>query len=115
MIELSRGVRELHHRVRLNAGFRSDLQWELLPTTLEWVLTDGKSEPQVVLTTDAWGAVPSLPRGNGSSWSYHRAGRGYTSQSKSCCLLCWAQQYGGASGRGPQCVACVIIQPGVHR
>ena len=27
MIELSKGVRELHHRIRLNAGFRSDLKW----------------------------------------------------------------------------------------
>ena len=27
MIDLSRGVRALHHRVRLNAGFRSDLKW----------------------------------------------------------------------------------------
>ena len=27
MIELSKSVRELHHKVRLNAGFRSDLRW----------------------------------------------------------------------------------------
>ena len=27
MIELSKGVHELHHRIRLNAGFRSDLKW----------------------------------------------------------------------------------------
>ena len=27
MIELSKGVRELHHKVRLNRGFRSDLRW----------------------------------------------------------------------------------------
>ncbi len=27
MIDLSAGVRALHHRVRLNAGFRSDLKW----------------------------------------------------------------------------------------
>ena len=27
MIELSRRVKELHHKVRLNAGFRSDLSW----------------------------------------------------------------------------------------
>ena len=27
MIELSRCVRELHHRMCLNAGFRSDLRW----------------------------------------------------------------------------------------
>ena len=27
MIELSKGVHELHYRVRLNAGFRSDLKW----------------------------------------------------------------------------------------
>ena len=27
MIELAKSVRELHHRIRLNAGFRSDLKW----------------------------------------------------------------------------------------
>lgn len=27
MVELSKGVRELHHNVRLNLGFRSDLRW----------------------------------------------------------------------------------------
>jgi len=27
MIELSKGVRELHYRMRLNSGFRSDLKW----------------------------------------------------------------------------------------
>ena len=60
MIELSRGVRELHHRVRLNAGFRSDLQWWncFLPL---WngscpMARVAKSEPQVVLTTDASGS-----------------------------------------------------------
>ncbi len=57
MIDLSKGVRALYHRVRLNAGFRSDLKW--------WVcflpLWNGhcpincvvKQEPQTVVTSDA--------------------------------------------------------------
>ncbi len=60
IFDLSAGARALHHRVRLNAGFRSDLKWWncFLPV---W---DGtcpmssvvKGEPQVVLTTDVSGA-----------------------------------------------------------
>ena len=60
MIELSRGVRELHHRVRLNAGFHSDLQWWncFLPFWNGSCLMArvAKREPQVVLTTDASGS-----------------------------------------------------------
>ncbi len=60
MIDLSARVRALHHRVRLNAGFRSDLKWWhcFLPL---WngtcpMASVVKGEPQVVLTTDASGA-----------------------------------------------------------
>ena len=117
MIELSRGVRELHHRVHLNAGFRSDLQWWncFLPfwngsCPMAGVAKRENRWCSLRMPLGLGGAVPSLLRGSGSSWSHHRAGRGYTSWSKSCFLLCWAQQYGGASGEGLQCVACMIIQ-----
>ena len=60
MIDLSRGVRALHHRVRLNAGFRSDLIWWgcFLPV---WngsglMYSVVRREPQVVLTSDASGS-----------------------------------------------------------
>ena len=60
MIDLSSGVRALHHRVRLNAGFRSDLKWWgcFLPM---WngsglLCSVIKREPQVVLTSDASGS-----------------------------------------------------------
>ena len=60
MIDLSSGVRALHHRVRLNAEFRSDLKWWgcFLPM---WngsglLCSVIKREPQVVLTSDASGS-----------------------------------------------------------
>ncbi len=60
MIELARSVRELHHRVRLNAGFRSDLKWWacFLPI---WngscpVSSILLSMPSVELTSDASGS-----------------------------------------------------------
>ena len=60
MIELSRGIRELHHRVHLNAGFRSDLRWWacFLPVwngscPLSCMATGA---PQVELTSDASGS-----------------------------------------------------------
>lgn len=60
MIDLSTRVRSLHHRVRLNAGFRSDLKWRnyFLPV---WNGTCPMSsvvreEPQVVLMSDASGS-----------------------------------------------------------
>ncbi len=60
MIELSKCVRELHHRVRLNAGFRSDLRWWgcFLPI---WngscpMATLCRVSPQVALTSDASGS-----------------------------------------------------------
>ena len=59
MIDLSAGVRALHHRVRLNAGFRSDLKWWecFLPV---WngtcpMSSVSKMDPQVKLTSDASG------------------------------------------------------------
>ncbi len=59
MIDLSTGVRALHHRVRLNAGFRSDLKWWncFLPI---WngtcpMSSVVRANPQVVLTSDASG------------------------------------------------------------
>ena len=60
MIDLSSGVQALYHRVRLNAGFRSDLKWWgcFLPM---WngsghLCSVIKREPQVVLTCDASGS-----------------------------------------------------------
>ena len=60
MIELSKGVRELHYRVRLNAGFRSDLRWWgcFLPI---WngscpLTSLCRGTAQVVLTSDASGS-----------------------------------------------------------
>ncbi len=60
MINLSAGVRALHHKVRLNAGFRSDLKWWncFLPV---WNGTCPMSsvvrgKPKVVLTSDASGS-----------------------------------------------------------
>ena len=60
MIELSRGVRELHHMVRLNVGFRSDLRWWacFLPiwNGLCQLSSVVPGAPTVVLTSDASGS-----------------------------------------------------------
>ena len=60
MIDLSKCARELHHRLRLNVGFRSDLQWwaTFLPSWNGVGMMSGlvKGEPQVVLTLDASGS-----------------------------------------------------------
>ena len=60
MIELSKGVRELHHMVRLNACFRSDLRWWgcFLPVLNGSCQLSSlvMSKPQVVLTSDASGS-----------------------------------------------------------
>ncbi len=60
MIELSRFVRKLHHRVCLNAGFRSDLKWWacFMPV---WngscpVSSIPLSKPRVEMTSDASGS-----------------------------------------------------------
>ena len=62
MIDLSRGVRELHYKVRLNAGFRSDLKWWscFLPVWngKELMSSVTRTGPPVVITSDAsasWG------------------------------------------------------------
>ena len=60
MIDLSKGVRELHHKVRLNRGFRSDLRWWacFLPAWNGKSMMSGmiKGRPQVVMTYDASGS-----------------------------------------------------------
>ena len=70
MIDLSKGVRELHHRVRLNRGFRSDLRWWtcFLPAWNGKSMMAGvvKGRPQVVMTSDAsgsWGCGAYLSSG----------------------------------------------------
>ena len=70
MIELSRGIHELHHRVHLNAGFRSDLRWWacVLPVwngscPLSYMATGA---PQVQLMSDAsgsWGCGAYISHG----------------------------------------------------
>ena len=60
MIDLSRGVRELHYKVCLNAGFRSDLKWWscFLPVWngKELMSSVTRSGPPVVITSDASGS-----------------------------------------------------------
>ena len=60
MIELARIAKELHHRVRLNRGFRSDLCWWAcsLPVWNGTGMMAGvvKGSLQVVLTSDASGS-----------------------------------------------------------
>lgn len=72
MIELSKCVRELHHRVRLNAGFRSDLRWWgcFLPI---WngscpMATLSRVPPQVALTSDASGSWGCGAFTSGGKW-----------------------------------------------
>ena len=59
MIELSKRVKELHHKVRLNVGFRSDLSWWkcFLPIWNGSCSMAGAipREPQTTLTSDASG------------------------------------------------------------
>ena len=59
MIDLASGVKELHHFVRLNKGFRSDLEWWAL-FLREWngvslMSTVTRRPPEATLTSDASG------------------------------------------------------------
>ena len=70
MIDLSRGVHELHHKVRLNRGFRSDLHWWacFLPAWNGRGMMSSvvRGKPQVLLTSDAsgsWGCGAYLVSG----------------------------------------------------
>ncbi len=60
MIDLSKRVKELHHKVRLNAAFRSDLRWWgcFLPIWNGACSMAGAAlrKPQVILTSDASGS-----------------------------------------------------------
>ena len=60
MIDLSMVVSELHHHVRLNLGFRSDLQWWLM-FVADWngvrmMSRKCKARPHEVVTSDASGS-----------------------------------------------------------
>ena len=59
MIDLARGVKELHHRVRLNRGFQSDLQWWacFLPAWNGSSMMTGvvRGRHQATLTSGKWG------------------------------------------------------------
>jgi len=60
MIDLSMVAKELHHHIRLNRGFRSDLQWWSLFLEgwngISLVSSLARSSPGVVLTLDASGS-----------------------------------------------------------
>jgi len=60
MISLSCVASELHHHIRLNRGFRSDLQWwaQFLPTWngTSMMTATVRSPPAAVITTDASGS-----------------------------------------------------------
>ncbi len=60
MIDLSMCARALHHRVRQNAGFRSDLKWwDCFLPIWNWTCPMSsvvKGESRVVLTSDASGS-----------------------------------------------------------
>ena len=59
MINLSTSAKELHHYVRLNSSFRSDLQWwsSLLAELngISVMTNDSRTAPQAVITSDASG------------------------------------------------------------
>ena len=61
MIELAKSVRELHYRIHLNAGFRSDLKWwsSFLPTYISGMCPLSSltmALPKMELTSDASGS-----------------------------------------------------------
>ncbi len=72
MIELSKCVKELHHRVRLNAAFRSDLKWWgcFLPIWNGTCPMESlcRRAPQIVLTSDASGSWGCGAFTSGGSW-----------------------------------------------
>ena len=59
MIDLSTTARELHHHIRLNQGFRSDLEWWAVFLSgwngVAMMVATGKNPPHAVLTSDASG------------------------------------------------------------
>ena len=73
MIELSKGVCELHYRVRLNAGFHSNLKWWgcFLPiwNGLCPMASLGCQVPQATLLQDRVDVGLSRLVASGSSWS----------------------------------------------
>ncbi len=103
MTELSSSVRELHHRVRLNAGFRSNLKWWacFLPI---WngscpVSSISLSKPSVELTSDAsgsWGCGAYTSQGH---WFQLPLPERSILLSRSCCLLFWVWLCGARGGK----------------
>ena len=59
MIDLSTSVRELHHHIRLRAGFHSDLQWWAMFTGrwngIRMMTSLGRNKPEATITSDASG------------------------------------------------------------
>ena len=60
MINLSTAVKELHHHIRLNASFRSDLQWWasflLIWNGVSMMLVPSRTRYEAVVTSDASGS-----------------------------------------------------------
>ncbi len=99
MIELSKCVSELHHRVHLNAGFRSDLRWWgcFLPiwNGLCPMATLCRVLPQVALTSDAsgsWGCGAFTSNGKWFSCDSPKAGMMSTPTAPHCVGCCYMGQ-----------------------
>ena len=81
MIELSKRVKKLHHKVRLNVGFRSDLSWWkcFLPIWNGSCSMAGAipREPRTTLTSDAsgnWGCGAYTATGQGMRHHFQSGG-----------------------------------------
>ena len=116
MIDLSKCVKELHHWIRLNAGFLLDLRWWgcFLPILNHScpMTTLCRGTPQVALTSNAsgsWGCGAFTSGESGSSCSFPRVRVTYTSLWRSCFPLFLRPRYGAVSGRASQYPVSVIM------
>ena len=117
MIDLAARTEQLHHHIRLNREFRSDLSWwsTFAP---HWngcsLLTPAfLSTPDVVVHTDASGSwVLEVSRLRaGSRARGQRIGKPKTSLPKSFCLSCLLQARGAPPGRGRLLSSSVTTWP----
>ena len=118
MINLSAQVKELHHHIRLNASFRSDLHWwaTFLPS-LEWGEHNVRPLKSSAWCTSCVGCIRELGNvehltheGSGSSSNGRWHGNRCTSLSKSCSQLFSLVRYGVLNGRGKQLNVSAIMR-----
>ena len=112
MIELSKWVKELHHKVRLNVGFHSDLSWwKCFLPIWNGSCSMASAIPREPQTTDASGNWECGAYTSTGDWFQLALSGDWSDVHITASLLYWVWLCGAPDGKVGRCYAAVTMLP----